>query len=754
MNPSVNTVANQAQAHPKRDLRSWESRAALFLLIASLGCGVATYAALTETPPFGNDSDTVIWLLNLDLILLLMLVGLIARRIVSLWSGRRRRLAGSGLHVRLVYIFSFLAAAPVIVMTFTSVFFFHFGVQTWFSERVKTAVNESQAVAQAYFDEHREVIRADTMAMANDLDRSSSFLTANDDALEKVVQTQSMLRNLSEVIIFDLSGRILARSALTFSLEFEEVPKFAIRQANEGEVVIMTGENDDRIRALVKLNNYIDTYLYVGRMVDPKVLTHMKATREATEDYADLQARYASLEILVTMIFVVVGLVLLLTAIWYGLILARDLVSPISALISATDRVRAGDLMARVPEQSSAEEFDYLASAFNRMTRQIQEQQSELIAANRQLDHRRRLIESVLTGVSAGVLGVDANNRINLANASAQELLNDEGKGLEGKLISDVMPELSELLAQAHARPHKTTQAEVPIIQKNGTKRLFLVRIVIEMIGDEDMGAILTFDDITELQSAQRKAAWADVARRIAHEIKNPLTPIHLAAERLKRKYSTLAGDNSENFSQYTDTIIRNVEDIGRMVSEFSAFARMPDPVLTQRNISQDIEDALFLHRQAWPYIRFRFITEGTKDVHTSCDVQQIRQALNNLIQNAADSIDMRREAEADSPACIDILLALYGDDELAIAVTDSGIGLPKNENPARLTEPYVTHKPKGTGLGLAIVKKIMEDHDGSLLLGAPEWLQSIKSWENLGGATMVLLFPLRSAHEGVMAAA
>lgn len=727
--------------------RRWKSVLAILLVIAALASGMATYAALTETPPFGNDPDTIIWLLNIDLVILMLVVALIARRIVSLWSGRKRGLAGSHLHVRLVYTFSVLAAAPAIIMTAFSVFFFHFGVQAWFSQRVETAINESQAVAQAYLDEHRQVIKADTLAMAGDLDRQAGLLLNNSEAFNKVMQTQSILRNLSEAVVVDESSHILARSGMTFSLEFEGVPASALKKAENGDVVIMTGENDDRVRALVKLDNFIGTFLYVGRMVDPKVLAHVASTREASQDYADLQLRYSKLQITVTMIFVLVGLVLLTVAIWFGLILARQLVTPISTLISTADSVRAGDLSARVPEQKTIQEFDYLARAFNRMTRQLEEQQNELLEANRQLDRRRRFTESVLTGVSSGVIGVDARGFINLANSPAVELLGMKDKELVGQKIISVIPALEGLLLQAHERPKKTTQAEIPYVAENGTKHTFLVRVVIELIGDEDVGAILTFDDMTELQSAQRKAAWADVARRIAHEIKNPLTPIQLSAERLKRKYLSQITEEPETFALCTDIIIKHVEDIGRMVNEFSSFARMPEPVIKQENLTRHVEETIFLHKQAHRDISFKFIHDD-EEVEVGFDAQQIRQALNNLIQNAVDSVQTRREQEQEAKGTmlagkIDILLLPYGKDEIAITVTDNGLGLPKGENLAQLTEPYVTHKPKGTGLGLAIVKKIMEDHKGSLLLGAPEWLKDHESWHDMGGATMILVLPI-----------
>jgi two-component system nitrogen regulation sensor histidine kinase NtrY len=724
-------------------LRKWRTKLAGLLILSLMASGIATYAAFTETSPFGRDPDTIIWLLNLDLIILLLLVALITRRIVSLWSGKKRGLAGSHLHVRLVYTFSVLAAAPAIIMTVFSVFFFHFGVQTWFSQRVQTAIRESQAVAGAYLDEHRQIIRADTLAMASDLEREAGLLMSNEEGFQKFVQTQSLLRNLSEVIVFDRSGRVLARSGLTFSLEFETVPEDALQRAEDGEVVLMTGGNDDRVRALVKLDNFVSTFLYVGRMVDPKVLSHVASTREASKDYDDLQARYSSLQVTFTMMFVVVGLVLLTLAMWFGLILARQLVTPISTLISTADRVRAGDFSARVPEQKTLQEFDYLAQAFNRMTKQIQEQQSELIEANRQLDTRRRFTESVLTGVSAGVLGIDMQGKINIANSSAAKLLGFEGE-ITGKKIDEIFPALSGLIEQAHKRPGKTTQAEIPYVQQSGAQRFFLARIVIELIGDREVGAILTFDDITELQSAQRKAAWADVARRIAHEIKNPLTPIQLSAERLKRKYLKQITDDPETFSQCTDTIIKQVEDIGRMVSEFSSFARMPEPIIKSENLSRHVQEALFLYKQAHRDIAFAY-KETSGDIFAQFDSQQIRQALTNLIQNAVDSL----EAGAQQPGVkrkINVYVGTYGKDEAVVAVSDNGPGLPKNANPESLTEPYVTHKPKGTGLGLAIVKKIMEDHKGRLVLGTQDWMKKLEGWEDFGGATVALVLSIDTA--------
>lgn len=713
--------------------RGWGTKLSFLLIGMAVVSGFATYAALTETPPFGDDPNTVIWLLNLDLIILLFLVMLVARRIISIWSGRRRNIAGSRLHVRLVLIFSIMAALPAIIMAVFSAFFFHFGVQTWFNETVKTAVYESQEVAEAYLEEHRQVIRADILAMANDIDRQALRMLDAEVAYERVLNTQSLFRNLSEAIIFEGGGKILARSGLTFTLTFESVPDYLLDQARDGEVVILTSDTDDRVRALVQLNSGNNNFLFVGRRVDPTVLSHVAATRDATQRYTKLEDSFSGLQVTVTMIFIVVALLLLMAAMWVGIVLARQLVNPISTLISVSDRVRAGDLTARVPKQDQVEEFDYLAQSFNRMTSQLENQRDELITTNRQLDQRRQLTETVLKGVSAGVVGVNKIGKITFANDAAASLFETGSKNLINKNITETLPEIKKLLQNAYGKPEKITQSEIPFSTKAGNKLTLIVRIAIENIEAGEQGAILTFDDITELQSAQRKAAWADVARRIAHEIKNPLTPIQLSAERLKRKYLSQIKDDAETFEVCTDTIIRHVEDIGRMVNEFSDFARMPESKMKPTYLVKEIQDLIVFQNAAHPQISIKVDSAANKEKIINCDDRQIRQALTNLIQNAVDSIHSRQKDFTTHKGKIDISF----DDqqhEFTIHVVDNGLGLPKDEEPAKLSEPYVTHREKGTGLGLAIVKKIMTDHGGML---------SIENrTDGETGANISLIFP------------
>ncbi|MBI1214630.1 MAG: HAMP domain-containing protein [Alphaproteobacteria bacterium] len=700
---------------------------ALLAAVTLFSCAL-TYGVMAHRT--GN-INTAYWLLNLDLVLLLGLGTLVARHIVRIWTERKRGIAGSRLHVRLVAVFSVLATVPAILMAVFSSIFLYFGVHAWFNHHVSTAIRESQAVAQAYLKEHQQVMRADVLAMANDLNREAIELMQNPRLFSQVVDTQSMLRNLSEAIIVHSDGKVVARSHLSFSLEMDTIPEKLLRQADQGDVVLLTDEGD-RIRALVKLDRFFDTYLYVGRLVDAAVLQHMRTTQTAVSEYNTLEQRQTQMQITTTAMFVAVALLLLLAAVWFGLTFSERLVAPISALILATEKVRMGDMDARVTDTQSDDEIGMLGRAFNRMTDQIQSQQTALIAANRMLDERRRFTEAILSGASSGVIGLDNHGRITLANAMAEELLqgvaaNDDG--LSGLSLGDFIPESEEVLQKALAQTDRAWPLQLEYAVGSGPRKTLLLRITAEQGGH---GAVATIDDISALVSAQRKAAWADVARRIAHEIKNPLTPIQLSAERLRRKYLPQIHDDPETFEKCTETIIRQVGDIGHMVSEFSAYARMPVPVKNTENIVAICQDALVLQRQAYPDIGFGFISSEPL-IEAVVDRLQLTQVMTNLLQNAIDSIHDRQQVSPGDGRVKVVLDAKDGN--IIISVEDNGTGLPEKVRD-QILEPYVTTKKKGSGLGLAIVKKIMEDHDGSVILedNIPENAKS--------GAKAVIVFP------------
>lgn len=711
------------------------SRKLAFTLAAlAVVSGVATVLTLTggEGTP-DPDPDTVLALLYVDAVLLLLLGVVVARRLVSIWVERRQGQAGSGLHTRLVLMFGLVAAAPAILVAVFSALFFNFGIQTWFSERVKTALEASNAVASAYLHEHQQTIRADVLATVNDLNNEAASLMRNQYLFNNYLTRQAGIRGFQEALVIDGNNRVLARSAFSQSLEFDLMPEKAMREAAKGRIVVLNIEHD-RVRAVVKLDRFVDAFFLAGRFVDPQVIEHIEKTAGAVAKYKSLEEKQEGIQITFVMIFGVVALLLLMAAVWVGMTLAGQLSRPISGLISASDRVSKGELGARVTQTSGTDEISALGRAFNRMTSQLQGQQQGLIDANRQLDERMRFTETVLTGVSAGVVGLDEEGCIHLPNRSASELLSYDLESSIGTPLKDIIPEIAELLEKSKKRPDKLFSDEIKI-DRDGHTIILLVNVAGEKLGKETLGYVVTFDDVTELLSAQRKAAWADVARRIAHEIKNPLTPIQLSAERLRRKYLKQITEDPDTFSNCTDTIVRQVEEIGRMVDEFSSFARMPQATLKNENLSDICRQGVILERNRHPEIDYN-VELPEESITLRCDSRQIGQALTNLLKNAAESVSARLLEEGDKTAKGQIGCSLkeksdgHGGTFVSIIIADNGLGLPKAER-EKLTEPYVTSREGGTGLGLAIVKKIMEDHHGDIILAD----------NDQGGATITLLF-------------
>jgi two-component system, NtrC family, nitrogen regulation sensor histidine kinase NtrY len=702
---------------------------AIALAVAALLSGIATYLSLTGAPPFGPRPIVVLALLNLDLVLLLVLATLVVKRLVEIWAERRRGLAGSRLQVRLVVLFSLIAVLPTIIVAVFSYLFFSFGIESWFSDKVRTAISESVEVADAYVKEHQQAIRADALGMANGLDQYAATLQINPQLLAPILTAQASMRGLTEAAVLDSKGNMVARTAFVFALGFEEVSADALQRAKDGEVVIMTDDEEERVRALVSLGTFSGLYLYVGRFIEPKVLAHRRETQLAAAQYEQLEGKRAGLQITFSVIFIVVAMLFLAAAVSIGVNFAAQLADPISQLVGAAEKVGAGDLSARVPEGKKDDEMTTLSRAFNRMTNQIQSQQQQLLEANNQLDERRRFTETVLTGVTAGVIGLDRHGRIHLPNRSASALLDVDLDNSLGLDLAEVVPEMADLIEGAQRRPDRLAQSQVQIAVGNNTRTL-LVRIAAEQDEAGVTGFVVTFDDITELLSAQRKAAWADIARRIAHEIKNPLTPIQLSAERLRRNYLKDIKKDPETFRICTDTIVRHVEDIGRMVDEFSSFARMPVPVLKPEDLTAIVERAVFLERTAHSEITFKtdFVA---RPVTLRCDARLVGQALINIVKNAVEAIEGRLLESGPDPKGQISVFVEEGAGRVVVTVEDNGKGLPKRGRD-RLTEPYVTTRSKGTGLGLAIVKKIMEDHQGELLLEDAE----------PAGARVKLVFP------------
>ena len=709
-------------------------KAEFTLAVLAIVSGVATYFAMSrKSAPFELASGTMQILMLGNVVFLLALAGLIGRRLARLWAARKQGIAGSKLHGRIVGFFSLIAVGPPILMAIASMVFFEFGLQSWFSERVQSTLNNSLQVAEAYILEHRNVIRLDLQAMASDMNRQAPLIQSNPQLLKLMIDDQVARRALSEAIMFDGFGNVVAQAALSLSLLPDRIPEAIMIQVRAGELAVISNTDDDRVRAIIKLENYFDTYLYVSRRVDATVLSHVDGTREAIADYQSLEGERSSIKLQFNMIFIVVALVILMAAIWVGLWFANYLVAPISQLVSASDKIAKGDLKARVPTLSSDDEIGLLSRAFNRMTKQLGQQQKELMSANEEMDERRKFIEAVLSGVSAGVVGINHKGIITLPNRSACELLSQSQKTLTGKKLATMVPEIKPLLDEVLKQGQDSAVGQINFI-KNDEARTFLVRIALEQVGQEKSDIVVTFDDVTEQLNDQRTAAWADVARRIAHEIKNPLTPIQLSAERLQRKYKSEIVTDPEVFEQCTDTIIRQVGDLKHMVDEFSSFARMPTPVFRHEDIVDLARKALFLQEVSKPEIKFT-LHAPKASMDLICDGRLIAQAVTNLIKNGCESIFAHKsDANKDDEYAgkIDVYLKL-DKKFLELSIEDNGRGLP-TELDKNIMDPYVTTREKGTGLGLSIVRKIMEDHGGTL---------NIENLKKDNGARAVLRFNL-----------
>lgn len=714
--------------------------AVAFLALVS---SVATVAALSrKSGPLQLDTGTVRVLLVVNVVLLLVLAALILRRLIRMWVERKTGLGSSRLHSRIVGYFSLIAVVPPIIMIGFSAWFFGFGLENWFSEKVRSTLNDSLEVAEAYIDEHRRVVQADLVAMAIDINRQSAVVAQNSNLLQLLVDDQVSKRALSEAIVFDGVGTVLAQSRFDLARAPDGVPGQIVDRARQGELVIISETADDRVRGVIQLEQYVDTFLYVSRLVDARVLAHVQSARDSVAEYRTLQGESTNIQISFNLIFLIIGLLVLFAAAWIGLWFATQMVTPLGRLVDAVDRVGKGDFKARVPLIAGDDEIGILSRAFNRMIRQIHSQHKDLVSTNIELDQRHRFTEAVLAGVSAAVIGIDEAGLITLPNPVACEALGHTADELIGQPLLSFVPEFEEVLANP-LEDEDIRQRQVEI-DDDGLVRTVLVRLSAERQDGVVKGYVVTFDDISEQLANQRTAAWADVARRIAHEIKNPLTPIQLAAERLWRKYGDEVSSDPEVFKNCTDTIIRQVNDLRQMVDEFSSFARMPAPVLHVEDLKDIIRQVLFLQEVASPDIVFELsLPEGGQSL--VCDRRQVAQALTNLVKNATESIHARQSIGTDGQKAEDGKISIRvesADHRITVSISDNGMGLPQ-EMIDRLTEPYVTTREKGTGLGLAIVKKIMEDHGGSLQI------------ENRGnaGAEARLVFDCKELNERIATA-
>src|SRR6266704_4358357 len=696
--------------------KGWSLRRLLapFAVALALLSAFLTFVVLTGLTPIEPTRDVVVSFLLINGATILVLVGIIVREVWQMIQSRRRGRAAARLHVQIVSLFSIIAVLPAVLVAVVANVTIDRGLDRLFSGPTREVIQNSLIVARAYMQEHAKLIRGDILGMSNDIARARPLYDQDRRSFQELLTANAAGRNLPAAMLVDKNGNVLVTAKTGIQQEFTTPPQDFLSNVNEDEPQIAVFPEANYVAAVIRLRAFDDTFLYVARLLDPRVISQLRQTEASVAEYAQIEARRLGIQVAFALMFAVIALTILMASVLIGLNFANWLVAPIRRLMSAANIVSTGDLHVQVPVHSSGGDLAQLGEVFNKMTQELRTQRDELVNASELIDSRRRFIEAVLSSASAGIIGVDASGSVGILNRSAEKLIGHAESETLDHPLSDVLPELDDMMKTARESTQRLVQGQVTIL-RDGHERNLSVRVSAEQTSQSRDSYIITLDDITELVSAQRTSAWADVARRIAHEIKNPLTPIQLSAERIRRKFGKTITEEKDKsiFEQCTDTIVRQVDDIRRMVDEFSRFARMPKPVIEGEDVADTVRQAVFLMRVGHPDIDIQAEIKE-EPMRAQFDRRLISQALTNIIKNATEAIEAVPPEQL-GRGRINVIAAREGDD-IVIDVIDNGIGLPKVAR-ARLLEPYVTTREKGTGLGLAIVGRVLEDHGGRIEL-------------------------------------
>ncbi len=690
-------------------LRKWVAPLAVATALLS---AFLTFVVLSGLTPVEPTKQIVYSFLLINAATILLLVAIITREVWQVIQARRRGRAAARLHVQIVSLFSIIAVLPAVVVAIVANITLDRGLDRLFSGPTRAAIENSLNIAHAYVNEHAYLINGDILGMANDLSNARPLFDQDRQSFFELLTNNAAARNLPGAMLIDKNRNILVTAQTGIRQQFATPPQEFLSNVDETKPEIAVFPEENYVAAVIRLRGFTDTFLYVARLLDPRVVSQLKQTQASVAEYAQIESRRLGIQVAFALMFAVIALTILMASVLIGLNFANWLVSPIRNLMSAANIVSTGDLHVQVPVHKSEGDLAQLGETFNKMTAELRSQRDELVSASDLIDSRRRFIEAVLSSASAGIIGVDASGSVGILNRSAEKLIGHAESETLDHPLSDVLPELDEMMKTARESTQRLVQGQITIM-RDGHERNLSVRVSAEQTSQSRDSYIITLDDITELVSAQRTSAWGDVARRIAHEIKNPLTPIQLSAERIRRKFGKVITEDKNIFEQCTDTIVRQVDDIRRMVDEFSRFARMPKPVMEGEDVADTVRQAVFLMKVGHPDLDIEADIKQDP-MRAQFDRRLISQALTNIIKNATEAIEQVPPEEL-GKGRIDVVAARENDD-IVIDVIDNGIGLPKTSR-ARLLEPYVTTRQKGTGLGLAIVGRVLEDHGGRIEL-------------------------------------
>jgi len=659
-------------------------------------------------------------LLIMNLFIILIIVFIIAYRIKILWSYKKTKNSGSNLHIQLSALFAFLTLIPSVLVTLFSLIFFDQGVKNWFSGKVQTALLGSKYISESYFKEHSNNLRNDLVFLSKEINNEKVAFFTDKDRLTNLLESLISIKLLDEVIIFERSGQLLAKIGNSFIIDKEPPPPlWTIFRADDGDISIFTNKENNKVRGLIKLDRVIPTYLYAGKNVDSLVLNRLDNVNTAANEYFDLEKKIKNFQFQFYQLFIAVNLLVISLSIWFGLLFANKIIFPIKTIISASKKISQGNLKTRIQNFSEFQDFNVLSKSLNLMVDKFLEQKNNLFKAKQTLDLRRKFTEAVIEGVSAGILYIDFKSFVLLYNKRSQEILE---KNVKEKNLIKLFPEMNPLIIEA-SKSQRLLEREFNILINDKVKTLSL-KISPQLQKEKLVGFILTFDDISELISAQKKAAWSNVARYLAHEIKNPLTPIKISTQRLQSNFKKELL-NKDIFEKCSQTIIRQVNDIEKLVTEFSEFARMPISVFSRVDLSKilikEFDNLEVIHKN----IAFKCESKF-QNLFIKADKSQIMRVFNNILKNAIESNVVKKKKKIHA-------IIKKNNTSISVLIEDNGEGFPKNKE--NLFDPYITNKKNGTGLGLSICKKIIEEHYGQIKLS---------NSKSLGGASVEIILPLK----------
>lgn len=659
-------------------------------------------------------------LLIINLLITLTIVIVIIFRIKILWSYRKTKNSGSNLHIQLSALFAFLTLIPSVLVTLFSLVFFDQGVKNWFSEKVQTALLGSKYISESYFKEHSNNLRNDLVFLSKEINNEKVAFFTDKDRLTNLLKSLTSIKLLDEVIIFERNGQLLAKIGNSFIIDKEPPPPlWTIFRADDGGISIFTNKENNKVRGLIKLDRVIPTYLYAGKNVDSLVLNRLDSVNTAANEYFDLEKQIERFQFQFYQLFIAINLLVISLSIWFGLLFANKIIFPIKTIISASKRISQGNLKTRIQKFSEFQDFNILSKSLNIMVDKFLEQKNNLFKAKQTLDLRRKFTEAVIEGVSAGILYIDFKFDVLLHNKRSLQILE---KDVRKKNLLELFPEMTPLIKKA-SKSLRLLEEEFNILIVDKIKTLSL-KISPQLQKERLIGFILTFDDISELISAQKKAAWSNVARYLAHEIKNPLTPIKISTQRLQSNFKKDLL-KKDIFEKCTQTIIRQVNDIEKLVTEFSEFARMPISTFSRVDINKILTREFINLETIHKNISFKCHSEY-QNLFIKADKSQILRVFNNILKNAIESDSNGKKKKI-------YARIKKNKNEVKVLIEDNGEGFPKEKE--NLFEPYITHKKNGTGLGLSICKKIIEEHYGKIKLSNSGLLK---------GAAVEIILPIK----------